>query len=140
MVLVNAVNGRLRVRSPILRNRRAAEPIAAEVNGLPGVTEVRLNPAAASLVVLYDPKTVEMEALEERLERLCTDQQVRVQKQRRDLSRQVNLVSKVGMVGSLAGTVGFAYLGSKKIHERMGWSFLAFAAFHLLRNRRTLLR
>lgn len=140
MVLVNAVTGRLRVRSPILRTRRAAEPIEAEVRAIPGVSEVRLNPAAASLVVLYDPQQVEMEVLEERLERLCTDHQARAQRRRRDLSRQINLAGKVGMLTTLAGTIGYAYLGSKKTHERMGWAFLAFTAYHLLRNRGTLLR
>ena len=140
MVLVNSFSGRLRVRAPVLRSRRFAEPIEAQVRSIPGVSNVRLNPAAASLVVLYDPEQAEMETLEERLEQLCSDQQVRATKQRRDLSRQVNLVSKIGMITSLAGTVGFAYLGSKKVHERMGWAFLAFAAYHLLRNRRTVLR
>lgn len=140
MVLVNAVTGRLRVRSQVLRNRRLAEPIETEVRSIAGVSEVRLNPAAASLVVLYDPEQVEMETLEERLERLCSDHEARAQKRRRDLSRQINLAGKVGMVTTLAGTIGYAYLGSKKTHERMGWAFLTFAAYHILRNRGTLLR
>jgi cation transport ATPase len=140
MVLVNAVNGRLRVRAPILRTRRIGESIESEVQAIPGVTEVRLNPAASSLVVHYDPSATELEALEERIEQLCTQVQIRVQKRRRDLSRNLNLASKVGMVGTLAGTVGFAYLGSKKNHERMAWGFASFVAFHILRNRNTLLR
>jgi len=140
MVLVNAVDGRLRVRSPILKVRRIGESIVAEVGQMAGVTEVRLNPTASSMVVRYDPAQVEMEALEERLEALCTQTQIRVQKRKRDLSRNLNLASKVGMVGTLAGTVGFAYLGSKKNHERIAWGFVSFVAFHILRNRNTLLR
>ncbi len=140
MVLVNAVDGRLRVRSPILKIRKIGQSIEAEVLQMTGVTEVRLNPTASSLVVRYNPAQVEMNALEERLEQLCTQTQIRVQKRKRDLSKNLNLASKVGMVGALAGTVGLAYFGSKKNHERMGWTFLSFAAYHLLRNRGTLLR
>lgn len=140
MVLVNAVPGRLRVRAQVLRNRRLAEPIETEIRAIPGVSEVRLNPAAASLAVHYDPAEVEMEVLEERLERLCLDHQARASKRRRDLSRQINLAGKVGMVTTLAGTIGYAYFGSKTTHQRMGWAFLTFAAYHMLRNRGTLLR
>jgi cation transport ATPase len=140
MVLVNAVNGRLRVRSPILKIRKVGESIEAEVREMAGVKEVRLNPPASSMVVHYDPAQVEMDTLEERLEQLCTQTQIRVQKRKRDLARNLNLASKIGMAGTLAGTVGLAYFGSKKNHERMGWAFLSFAAYHLLRNRNTLIR
>jgi cation transport ATPase len=140
MVLVNAVNGRLRVRSPILKIRKIGESIESQVLQMTGVTEARLNPTASSMVVRYDPAQVEMDALEERLEQLCTQTQIRVQKRKRDLSRTLNLASKVGMAGTLAGTIGLAYFGSKKNHERMGWAFLSFAAYHLLKNRTTLLR
>lgn len=140
MVLVNALSGRLRVRSPNLRDRRAGEAIEAEVRSMAGVSDVRLNRAAGSLVVVYDPAEVEPEAVEERLEQLCMDQQARKVARQRNLSRQVNLASKVAMAGTLAGTIGYAYLGSKKTHERMAWAFLGLAGFHMLRNRRTLLR
>lgn len=50
MVLVNAVPGRLRVRSDTLRHRRFAEKIETEVRTMPGVTDVRLNRALSSLV------------------------------------------------------------------------------------------
>ncbi len=140
MVLANAVPGRLRVRSHTLRHRRFAEKIEAEVRATPGVNDVRLNRAASSLVVLYDPDQVGMEALEERLEALCMERQKRVARQRKGLERQVNLASKVGMGATLAGVVGTAYLGRKKTHEQLGWAFLGLAAYHILRNRATLLR
>lgn len=107
---------------------------------MPGVGNVRLNRAAASLVVHYDPAQLEMEALEERLEQLCMERQTQVTRQRRNLSQQVNLASKVGMGAAFAGVVGTAYFGKKKVHERLGWSFLGLLGYHLLRNRRTLLR
>ena len=140
MVLVNAVPGRLRVRSHTLRHRKFAESIEAEVRATPGVNDIRLNRAASSLVVFYDPEQIEMEALEDRLERLCMDRQARVARTRKSLDRQVNLASKVGMGATLAGVVGTAYFGSRKTHEQLGWAFLAFTAYHLLRNRATLLR
>lgn len=81
-----------------------------------------------------------MEALEQRLEKLWMDRQARVARTRKGLDRQINLASKVGMGATLAGVVGTAYFGSKKTHEQLGWAFLAFTAYHLLRNRATLLR
>lgn len=140
MVLVNAVPGRLRVRSHTLRHRKFAEGIEAEVRATPGVGDVRLNRAASSMVVYYDPGQVEMQVLEDRLEKLCMDRQARVTRQRKNLDRQVNLASKVGMGATLAGVIGTAYFGNKKTHEQLGWGFLAFTAYHLLRNRATLLR
>jgi copper chaperone CopZ len=140
MVLVNAVPGRLRVRSRTLHHRRFAEKIEAEVRALPGVNDVRLNRAASSIVVYYDPGQVELDALEQRLEKLCMERQARVAKTRKGLDRQLNLASKVGMGASLAGAIGTAYFGSKKTHEQLGWAFVAFTAYHLVRNRATLLR
>jgi cation transport ATPase len=140
MVLVNAVPGRLRVRSHSLRHRKFAENVEAELRATTGVNDVRLNRAASSIVVYYDPSRVEEEALENRLESLCVERQARVARTRKTLDRQVNLASKIGMGATLAGVVGTAYFGSKKTHEQLGWGFLAFTAYHLLRNRGTLLR
>jgi copper chaperone CopZ len=140
MVLVNAVPGRLRVRSHTLRHRKFADRIETEVRATPGVHDVRLNRAASSIVVNYDPNQVEMEALEDRLETLCMERQASVARQRKNLDRQLNLASKIGMGAALAGTITTAYFGSKKTHEKLGWGFLAFTAYHLLRNRATLLR
>lgn len=140
MVLVNAVPGRLRVRSYTLRHRRFAEKIETEVRTMPGVTDVRLNRAASSLVVFYDPGQIEMESLEDRLEQLCMERQARVARTRKSLDRQLNLANKVGMGATFAGVVGTAYFGSKKTHEQLGWAFLALVGYHLVRNRATLLR
>lgn len=49
--LVHATPNRMRFYGPVIRTREAASPLALAVANLPGVTHVRVNPLASSLIV-----------------------------------------------------------------------------------------
>lgn len=49
--LVHATPNRMRFYGPVIRTREAAAPLAVAVANLPGVTHVRVNPVASSLIV-----------------------------------------------------------------------------------------
>lgn len=62
------VRGRLRLRVPDLRQEPGlAERIAAVLGQEPGIGEVRVNPACASLVVHYEPGTLNPTQIDARL-------------------------------------------------------------------------
>ncbi|AHF03273.1 hypothetical protein MARPU_04770 [Marichromatium purpuratum 984] len=67
---IHHVPGRLRIRSAALRCRSLLDGEARrELQALEGVTEVRFNPRAASLTLLYDPARIGRAQLFEALER-----------------------------------------------------------------------
>lgn len=140
MTLVNVVPGRIRVRANALRDPEVAQRVEAEVAGTPGVDDARVNRGAASLVVLYDPERVDVDALERRIEVLCRNPRRKPTPRRSQLGRTLNLANKAAMTTTLAGSVAYAVIGKKKPHARLGAAFVALVGLHLLRNRTTLMR
>ncbi|MBF0179017.1 MAG: heavy-metal-associated domain-containing protein [Magnetococcales bacterium] len=61
---IHHVPGRLRIRSPHIRDHAALEAtITTALAGLPGILAWRVNPLAGSIVVQYEPQAVTMDAL-----------------------------------------------------------------------------
>ena len=107
---------------------------------LEGVTDVRTNPAAGSLVVSYDTRAVDTVELEDQLEALCMPPKPVVNGTKKTISRYANKATKVGMATTLATSLAYGYLGNKKAHIRFGKAFVVFAGLHMLRYQSTLLR
>lgn len=139
-MIVSTVSGRIRVRSNRLKSKKTAEQIRRQAVQLDGVTEVRINPAAGSLVVGYDTRAVDTVELEDRLEALCLPPAARPKSGRGRASRHLNRATKVGMMATLATSLAYGYLGKKKAHIGFGTAFVAFAGMHMLRYQSTLVR
>mgnify|MGYP006281936115 CR=1 FL=1 len=139
-MIVSAVAGRIRVRSNLLKMKEFARDVQQQAERLPGVSEVRLNASAGSLVVSYDTGTADVETLEDELEALCFRRPPVVRPRNGDLARQFNRATKIGMVTSLGTAVALGFMGKKKAHIGFGTAFLALAGLHIWRNQRTLLR
>jgi len=140
MMIVSTVSGRIRVRAPRLKNHRIAEGIRREAAAIPGVTQVRVNAGAGSLVVGYETRAVDTEALEDRLESLCLAPAAKPRPAGRSISRHLNRATKVGMMATLATSLACGYAGRKKAHIGFGTAFVALAGMHMLRYQATLVR
>jgi copper chaperone CopZ len=139
-MIVSTVSGRIRVRSNRLKSERLANNIRRNAEQLVGVSEVRVNPAAGSLVVSYDTRLVDTIDLEDQLEALCLPATAAKNGKSSAISKHVNRATKVGMMTTLATSLAYGYLGNKKAHIRFGTAFVAFAAMHMLRYQSTLVR
>ena len=139
-MIVSTVSGRIRIRSNRLKSKKIASKVLREAEALEGVSDVRINPAAGSLVVNYDTRAVETLELEDRLEALCMPPKPKTNGARKTISRYANKATKVGMATTLATSLAYAYLGNKKAHIRFGKAFVVFAGLHILRYQSTLLR
>jgi copper chaperone CopZ len=139
-MIVSTVAGRIRVRSNRLKIKKIAEQVRRQAEALDGVQEVRVNPAAGSIVVSYDTRQSDTDLLEERLERLCLPPAKPAGNGRSTWSKRVNQATKIGMMTTLATSLAYGYLGKKKAHIRFGTAFVALAGMHMLRYQGTLLR
>ena len=139
-MIVSTVSGRIRIRSNRLKSQKIANKILREAEVLEGVTDVRTNPAAGSLVVSYDTRAVDTVELEDKLEALCMPPKPVVNGTNKTISHYANKATKVGMATTLATSLVYGYLGNKKAHIRFGKAFVVFAGLHMLRYQSTLLR
>lgn len=139
-MIVSAVAGRIRIRSNLLKEKGFAQGVRKRAERLQGVSEVRLNPAAGSLVVSYDTRESDAEVLENELEALCFRRPPAPTPRNGNLARQFNRATKMGMATSLGAAVALGFMGKKKAHIGFGTAFLALAGLHIWRNQRTLLR
>lgn len=138
-MVVSTLAGRIRVRTPRLKDAARARAACAGAEELAGVTSARVNRAAGCLVVTFDPTAVDPVTLEDRLEALCTGAGERRPRRAR-LSPMANRITKVGLLTSLGTTLALAAAGQKKAHTAAGVAFVLFASLHALQHRRTLLR
>lgn len=139
-MIVSTVSGRIRLRSNRLKSRKIATKAMQQAEELAGVTDVRINPAAGSLVVSYDTRAVDTVELEDQLEVLCMPPKLTQRDTRKIIGRYANKATKVGMLTTLGTSLAYAYMGNKKAHIRFGQAFVVFAGLHLLRYQSTLLR
>lgn len=140
-MIVSTVRGRARVRARVLRSPQTAAGLATGIAAIPGVLDVRPNSGAGCLVVTFEPDVLQIEVLEERSEAMCrTAERVPRGGNGRGLSRQINRVTKYGMLATLTTSLAYGYLGRKKAHVGFGAAFLVFAGAHLFRYQGSLMR
>lgn len=104
---------------------------------LPGVTGVRINPGAGSIIVNFDDSCIDCESLEDQLLDIC---QPPVVKPAFKGKRVINKVAKVGMMTTLATSLAYASVGKKRQHINYGKAFVVFAGMHMLGHAKALLR
>ncbi|WP_029007251.1 HMA2 domain-containing protein [Azospirillum halopraeferens] len=151
--VVSVLPGRIRLRHPGLRRPDRHDALTARLATLEGVRVAEGNPVVGSLLLVYDPAAAEPAAVLAAV-RAAADAVLAPAAAQpppeptavpatpaagRSLKWQVNRMSKVGMLTSLAATL--AALGvSKRLHARAGIVFVALSAVHTLIHRRRLLR
>ncbi|PWV63199.1 HMA2 domain-containing protein [Plasticicumulans acidivorans] len=126
-MIASAIPGRIRVRDGRLKQAGFAQQVAEAAQALAGVSAVRSNPAAGSLVVHYDTAVTAEEEMEERVEALCLAPYAGP----RSLRARVAQASKIGMLATLVPSLAFAVSGYKKLHVLTGAGFLLFAGMHM---------
>lgn len=138
--IVSSLPGRIRLRDPALRQPQRLETLRAELAALEGVSSVRANAAAGSLVVGYaaefDAKSMEAAVAAAAAAALGERHAPRRIKHQRVRS---NTIVNRGMLGSLAASL-LALAVGKRWHAASGGVFLAFLVLHLASHRRQLLR
>lgn len=136
-MIVSTVHGRIRVRSKRLKSSRVCGSLKIRIAALPGVTDVRINPVARSIIIHFDASCVDCESLEDQVLYIC---QPSVKKTAFRGKRMINKVAKVGMMTTLTTSLAYAYAGKKKQHISYGKAFVVFAGIHMLGHAKALLR
>lgn len=139
-MIISTSEGRLRIKTNRLKNQRIAQQIKGKVAQLHGVQQVRANPGAASLIILFDQNSQDLTTLEEQVITLCSPPAKRKSRPQRTVSRRLNQASKAGMVATLTASLVYGYLGKKKPHIYYGSAFVGLAGLHMLKHSKTLLR
>lgn len=145
--------GRLRVRHPELRVASRNQALQDTLRGWDGVRSVTGNPATGGVLIQYDaarippadmavrigaalrpPVSGNADGRAEAAEAIPVSAPAPT-----PLSWRVNRAAKIGMLGSLSGTL-LALAVGKKLHAAFGMAHLAFLAAHLTVHRKKLLR
>ena len=142
--VVSAVEGRVRLRHPVLKYAATADMAAAVVAGVEGVTKASVNPVTGSLLIFYDPEILSRDKLMELAEQaaaLLPDAEKSASSARcvdRLLSRRATrMVDTVLFVSLLASLMGAA-AGMGGMHRVAGTIFAAASVQHLAAHRRAL--
>jgi hypothetical protein len=62
-MVVSMVNGRIRCRSPYLRNPEPARRLVELASSLPGMIEVKANSRVGSILFVYDPAVLDLQRM-----------------------------------------------------------------------------
>lgn len=161
-MIVASIPGRLRLKLP----PGAHEQLTALQKVLctwPGVTEIRANPSASSLIIHYDVGTLSQKMMEQRVIELAQAQlpppaipatavqspfvsgpsatsvraphrHSRVRKA--SWRRHLNRVAKTAALITLPLSIALVYAGKKRLHAITGWLFVASLATHVVIHRK----
>lgn len=136
------------MRAPELRQTRSNETACAEFGAWHGVVLVEGNPKTGSILLCYDVSRIQQQDMEARVaERLAVllggvpaeeEPELAVPQGGQTLW-QMNRYAKIGMLGSLTGTL-LALAVGKRLHAAFGGLHLAFLTVHLANHRNKLLK
>lgn len=139
-VITSRLPGRLRLRSRELRRVSHNEAICRHFRDWDGVESVDGNPTTGGILLRYDVGRLSQEAMEARvLECLEAKPEIPVKKEAGQVLWQMNRYAKLGMLGSLTGTL-LALLAGKKLHAAFGAMHLVFLMVHIANHRKKLLQ
>lgn len=148
--MTSRLPGRLRLRARELRQTRRNGALCEELRGWNGVVSVEGNPATGGILLCYDAGRVDQAAMEARLadhlatmlESGQTSSSTIPEKEAGTIPEKeagltlwrMNRYAKLGMLGSLTGTL-LALAVGKKLHAALGALHLAFLMVHLANHR-----
>lgn len=138
--ITSRLPGRLRLRSQDLRRKRRNETLCQELRGWDGVVSVEGNPNTGGVLLCYDAGQVDPAVMEARiLECLGEKSAAAVENEAGQILWRMNRYAKLGMMGSLTGTL-LALAVGKKLHAALGAAHLAFLLVHVANHRKKLLK
>lgn len=123
-----------------MRSRQIAASAKQEIEAINGITDVRTNPGAGAIVICFDTREVDVDTLEEQIEKICKPAATAMENRSKRVAKQLNRVSKIGMVSTLALSVRYGVMGRKRPHIAYGSAFLALATLHMLKHSKHILR
>lgn len=153
--IASAVPGRVRVRHPLLRRAGRVHAVAARLEAIPGVRVAAVDPVVGSLLALYDPDACDPGDAERRIAAAAVavldpgpgpedapepgaGPGVEPSGRGRGIKRRINRAAKIGMMGSMALSLGALGVG-KRLHAGAGAVFVALMLTHMAVHRKRLL-
>ncbi|MDR2826339.1 MAG: hypothetical protein LBV76_06035 [Deltaproteobacteria bacterium] len=138
--------GRIRLRSPYLRNRDLAHQLAALAVNIDGILDVTVNPLVGSALLLYDPEVLSTQELMAQAESffalLPSISALPESTGAYSGAKRASVVKLIdrkalnaSLTLSLAGTLASAYL-ARRIHPKLGWVFIGLTALHYLQTKK----
>lgn len=144
--VVSSIDGRLRVRSPRLRDPATLEKMRRTVVAWQAVRDVEVNVRTGSLLASYDAKRCGRSDFEARME-VALGKLPGAATEKKSISAfsgsarvRANRWAKRGMLASLGVSLALAAWGSKRWHVLSGVAFLHALGVHLWVHRRHLTR
>ena len=153
------VEGRIRLRAPLLKDPALARQIAEAAVAIPGMLEVTVNPIASSALLRYDPQVLPTQTLMEYGQNLIAMLEEEASKapapvlQPRPTPGKRRLAALAalkhsgwkshaarhaltkGLFLALAGTLATGYV-RRRWHAGLGWTFIGLTAAHFFQTRR----
>ena len=141
--IVSSLPGRIRIRDKCLRDQSRLNALRKELLKITAITELQGNVRTGSVVVIFDPNTIEIAALETKMDMAVDKVLAQALTPPLLTKKRINRYSKIGMMGSLAASLAFAAARRKRWrhwHALTGYLFVANLAAHLIIYRKTLFR
>jgi len=145
--IVASLPGRLRLRSPLLRQRGHCQGLVASLQAIDGMLSVEANALAGSLLLRYDAGRCTPAAMEARVgdavaAALGMEPSVpsAAPPSGKRAAREWNRVAKLGMLASLPVSLALAAAGSKRLHAVSGGVFTLLLLVHMAVHRRHLIK
>jgi heavy-metal-associated domain-containing protein len=147
-MVVSSIDGRLRIRHQELLNPDVAERLKTSLGSETGVQTVAVNTRVGSLLITYDTRSADREALKIKLSPYMGEGDaagvggklsLAVREKAAAAGRALSAVNArkaigAGMLGSLLLSMIGALFGAKTLHIVAGLVFLLFMMLHLLKN------
>lgn len=138
-MIVSAIDGRIRVIDPSLKNKRNADAVKENLQTMVQIRSVRVNRITGSLLVLHEPS-----AEINRTIRKTIKHQLKTLKtgsiDKRFTGKRARKNVKMVMLASIIGSMALLTAGSEKWHFRIGTVFLSFLLLHLYQNKKRIFK
>lgn len=161
-MIAASISGRLRLKLPSATHEQLTA-LHQVLCTWPGVTAVRANPSASSLIIYYDACSLSQNTMEQRVIELTQAHQPQAvtstaalqsplvsgpsaapgraphrhsRVRKASWRRQLNRVAKTAALITLPLSIALVYAGKKRLHAITGWLFVASLATHVVIHRK----
>ncbi|MGR9053982.1 MAG: HMA2 domain-containing protein [Gammaproteobacteria bacterium] len=145
--IVSSIPGRIRVRDKNLRKQAKLDALQTELSKIPAITELTSNIRTGSVLIVFDPKTIEQTDLETNLisalDRTVGTAITPAPPLSKVSKKNLNRYNKLVMLASLGSSLTFAASHRRRWrrwHTLTGTLFIANLAVHLFIYRKALRR
>lgn len=141
--IVSALPGRIRVRDKGLRDQSRMADLKQALGNIEAITAVQADARTGSVVVNFDPETIDIASLETQLDAAVDRALLEILPIPQISKKQFNRYNKITMVGSLAASLALTVVHKKhwrRWHALTGYLFVASVAAHMVIYRKTLFK